>query len=182
MGNYFYNIIPASALTLTLRTGTVNLPLDEGRILATSDYQNTAATGGLLTSNTIPAILRLSTSSNIAARITWAASNSQELQWVTYAPADLDIRFPVFLSSILSISGVTDGTTVLPTFHFFEGIAGSDIGGAVVGPLTSAPTLKILGIISAALPVTPWSISIVPGTHTTDTLRLDALYITYTRK
>lgn len=171
----------SGALSTTLKTGTIPLSLATARIITTNDYVNTAGTGGILTLDSAPKIQRVNGATDPGARITWAAAGVQEIQWDLDSPADIDTASPVVVNLVASMSGATDSPVI--AVKFFEGVSGSNLGGNTAAVSGATPTAKSVNVTSVATS-TPgkWVVSLTPAAHGTDTLRLDNIYLSYTKK
>jgi hypothetical protein len=167
MGNLVHNFY---------RTATVQLPLANARELSGGSYINTAGIGGVLTSDTTPA---LSFNSG-GTRLTWAASNVDAIAWSVMAPSDFDTNFVVTVKIIASMGGSSDTPTV--GISFVEGMSGSNVGGNTAALSTSAAVKSVTVSAANTAGGDQWTIILTPGTHGTDTLRIDAAWIEYTRR
>ena len=168
-------IMPTGAL------GLIPLPLSQARILAANDYQNLAATAGVLASNSAPSLARVNGATDIGPRVSWAATVVAEIQWDTVVPNDLDETVAAVFTGIFSMAGATD--TPVVTVKAMVGIAGADLGGATTAVAGTTPTSKTRNLTLPAAPQgSKLAVALVPAAHGTDALRLDGAYITYTRK
>lgn len=167
----------AAKLTSTLRTGTVTLPLTAARELSAGAYINTAGDAGVLAVNTTPTL----TFNNGGSRLTWAATNVDVVSWNTFAPADLDDTADVVVHLITSMSDVNDTPTI--AVNFVEGMSNTNVGGNTAAVSGTTPTEKTVTILAADIAGgKQWTINLTPAAHGTDELRVDAVWITYTRK
>ncbi len=156
------------------KTGTVQLPLTVARELSGGAYINAAGNGGILASDTTPAL----TFSSGGTRASWVASNVDALSWQVEAPADFN-GTSVTVKLLASMSATND--TPVIAISFIEGMSGSNLGGNTAAVSGTTPTLKSV-TTTAATGGNQWNITLTPGTHGTDALRVDSVWIEYTRK
>lgn len=174
--------VTAAKLTTTMATGYIPLPLAQAREIATNDIINTAGDAGVLSSNTTPILARVNGATDKQLRLTWAASNVDEIVWSVVSPPDLDDAAAVEVHLLAAMEAAND--TPVIGVSFFEGVGDSNAGGntaAVTGTSVAEYTVSIAhGNIGAA--PQPWSIGLVPAAHGTDKLYLYGAWIEYTRK
>lgn len=159
-------------------TGMVALPLTQARFIVSNEIPNTLTLGGQLTSNTLPALARVNAATDKALRLTWTASGSQEVQWQTISPIDMDHSQPVRVKLRASMSGNTDHPTI--SVVVFESIGGSNVG-TVTGTLTGTIATVSVTLSSVAAPPKAWSVGLIPSAHTTDNVCVDAVWMEYSR-
>jgi len=169
-------------LSTTLKTGFVPLALQDARRISGSDVINLAGTGGILALDSTPKLQRVNLAVQKGWRVIWAAADVTELQWQEYSPPDLDPAQSVVLSLLASMGGNTDTPTV--DLRIWDGVTTNVFGGATGAVTGTTPVIYTVTIAggSFATPVLPWSITVIPGAHGTDILRVDGFWITYTRK
>ena len=172
--------IEAADLGSNLKTGRIDLPLATAREVVTNAIPNTAANGGLLASDTTPVLERVNGATDPQLRIKWAASNSDPITFSVLSPNDLDNSASVTVSLRGKMSGSTDTPTI--TVSVFEDVGGSEIGGAT-GALSSTIGNVTRTFTATATSASPkaWTITLTPGTQTTDAVELYGIQITYTR-
>ena len=173
--------LTAAKLAATLKTGFIPLYLATAREIATNDIINAAGIGGILSSDSTPALKRENGATDKKQMIEWVASNNDEIAWDFPYPPDLDDTADVVIHLLAMMSGATN-TPVL-TVSYFEGIGDTNAGGNTAA-LSSSLTEKTATILAANIGTYPnaASIGVVPGAHTTDKVQLLAAWIEYTRK
>lgn len=173
-------VVVGQKLTATMDTGFVLLPLTAARIIASNDIPNTAADGGVLSSNTSPVLKRLNGATDKSLIINWAAGTSVEVTWQVMSPPDIDISFPVVFHCVASMSSTNDAPVI--GVALYEGIAGTNIGSTFTANMAGTPTEKTVSMTSAAIGTDNWEITVIPGTHATDAFRIHWAWVEYTRK
>ena len=177
MGGLYHKFVTADDLDPTLRTGTITLPLTDARELAAGTYINTAGIGGVLTADTTPTL----TVVNGGSRLSWAAANVDAVAWQIFAPVDFDETADLVIHLTASMSNTND-TPVLG-ISFVEAMSNTDEGGNTAAVSGTTPTDKTVTIAGGELTGgNQWNIKITPAAHGTDILRIDAVWITYTRQ
>ncbi len=158
--------------------GTIGFPLNSARILSSSAYQN--GTSGFIGANTNPSIARVNGATDISARMIWASSQVQEVQWEGTFPDDVDDTIDGSL--ILNAGmGSTMDTPVL-TVAFMVGTGATDLGSATAA-LSSTMADKTIAInFPASCAGQKFAFSITPGAHGNDAVWLGSVRLTYTRK
>lgn len=180
--------ITAGKLSANLKTGFIPLDITSLREMFTNDIGVAAVgaaqgSGGILAKDTTPILERVSTTTDKALRVKWAAANVDEVQFPAVPmPPDLDETGSVTVHLLAKMGGATDTPTI--DVQAFDGIGDTEMGGTTAA-LSS--TLAELSVTLAAAdisghPLGFLNISLVPGAHGTDTLELYAAWIEYTRK
>lgn len=183
MASNLAGIIGASDLTTTMRTGFIPLNITELRIIAGDVIGNTTE-GMLLDGNTAPSLQRVNGATDKALRVIWASSSSVECQFPPVAkPPDLDGTALLSVHLMLEKDTNTD-TAVTIDIQIFDGVGDTEAGGATAALAAAALAEYSASIAAADLAEHPGflNISLVPGAHTTDAIRLYAAWIEYTRK
>lgn len=174
--------IVAANLPANLKTGYIPLSMWTSRIIAANAISNTTE-AGVPDGNTNPLIERVNGATDKQSRVSWAASNSAELQFEPIAlPADCDTSAAITVNMLAAMAGATDTPTV--TIGWFSGIGDTTQGGvtaAVTGTTIANYNVSIAASV-ANTAIKPISIQIIPGTHTTDALRVYSMWVSYTRK
>lgn len=175
------NGVTAAKLTTTLATGYLPLFLADAREITSNDIPNAAANGGLLASDTSPALKRVNGATDKKMLVEWVAGNSDEISWNFSYPPDLDDAAAIVVNLMLQMSGATDTPTV--AVSYFEGIGDANAGGNTAA-LSNTLAKKTVTIAAGDVGTYPngASIGVVPGTHTTDKVQLLGAWIEYTRK
>lgn len=175
--------VTADKLSSTLKTGFIDLPLSQWRIIATNDISaKNAADGGLVSLDTDPTFKRVNTSTDKALRLSWAATSVVEVaQRATYPP-DLDDTATVVFHMMCRMGGAMD--TPVVGISYFEGVGDTNAGGntAALAPTTIAD--KTVTIAAADIGAYPnfAAIGITPAAHGNDAIEVYATWLEYTRK
>lgn len=176
MGNLIHDYVKPEHLSGTLKTGTISLPLTDARELSGGAFINAAGNGGILASDTTPTL----TFNNGGVRATWAATNVDAICWSIMPPVDMDGTKPAVVHVLASMSDTND-TPVLGV-AVVEGMSNTDIGGNTTAVSGTTPTDKTVTIDAADFTGdNQWTVTITPAAHGTDALRIDSVWLTYTR-
>lgn len=164
--------------------GFIPLDITTMREIASNDIQNLAAHGGLLASDSDPALARVNGATDKALRVTWDGTNdTDEAQFAPVAmPHDLDASQDMTVHLLMAMGGATDTPTV--DVQVFDGIGDTEMGGAtgaVTGTTLTEYAVTIANANVSGPPTGFLNISLVPGAHTTDDLHLYAAWIEYRR-
>lgn len=174
--------VTAAKLSATLKTGFILLPLEGFRLISSNDIAASGtADGGVLSSDTAPALARVNGATDKALRIAWAAEGVAEIQASFVYPPDLDEASNVEVHILAGMAGATD--TPYLTVAYFEGVGDSNAGGNTA-TLAAAVAEKTVTIAHANVGATPKAatISITPqDAHDNDALYLYGVWIEYTR-
>jgi hypothetical protein len=164
--------------------GIIYLDLFSARLMSGANiFPAVANVGGLLASDTAPSIQRINAATDKGVRVNWAAGSSIELQFPTFAyPPDWDDASPVTVHFMAAMAGASDTPTL--TVSYFEGLGDTDAGGATAAVTGTTITEYTRTIAASDIGAHPnfASVSVTPGAHGTDVLRLYAAWIEYTRK
>jgi hypothetical protein len=171
----------AKIASASLKTGFIPLDLQVARELATNDFQNAAANGGLLASDTTPTLAHTTAGSDQSLRCEWAASNTDKLTWSLPLPPDLDDSAAITVHFYGQVTGATDTPAIAVEAYF--NVSDTDAGGNTdaLGASLSEVTRTISSSDVAAHPG-QLTITIAPGAHGTDAVQLRAAWLEYTRK
>lgn len=165
-----------------INKGVIPIGIFNTRLLTTNAFLNTIE-AGTPDGNTNPSLQRVNAATDKQARLAWAASNSDEIQFPSFVyPPDLDDASDIEVHFLAAMAGATD-TPVL-TVGFFEGVGDTDAGGAtsaVTGTTLTEYTRTIAAADVGAHPKVA-TVTVTPGAHTTDILYLYACWIEYTKK
>lgn len=151
------------------------LSLNDFREATTGDVGAITANGGILASDTTPALS--GTSTGISQQISWVAGNSDQILCQMALPSDFDGRDDVLLDIWVN-SGTTDAATFSVTTSWDGGATVTD--SADDSATLSATTHRVTAVISRDdIPDTAsyFSLSLVPGTHATNAIQLIAARI-----
>lgn len=171
----------AGALTSTLATGCIPLPLAQARLIATADIAaKNAADGGVVSLDTDPTFKRVNGATDKQLRIAWAAGSAVPITWAFNYPPDLDDTKAVTVNLLCGMAGATDTPTI--AVSYWEGVGDTNAGGNTAA-LAAAVAQKTVAIAAGDVGAYPKaaSIDIIPGTHATDALYLYGAWITYFR-
>lgn len=173
---------------LKLGTGFIDLGLDRARAIATNDIgaiavggAGTVGSGGILGSDgsTAPALKRRNAATDPSVDILWAANVVTEIQWIFTIPPDMDVTAASTFNYLASMGGAMDVPVL--TAKCFTGVGGTDLGGATAALAATEATVTVT-IAASSFTVGQQAImTLVPGTHANDAVRLRAAYFTYTR-
>lgn len=161
--------------------GFIPLDLASFRAIASNDIPALAGTpaSGILAADTAPKLLRVNAATDKAIRISWAASSQIEIaNWFNYPP-DMDVT-TTYTVNLRAKSSSTNDTPVI-AIGVFEGIGDTNRGGNTAALSSSTATVSVTVTPTAGAPNFA-AISLIPGTHGTDTVELYAAWITYTKK
>jgi len=169
-----------------LKVSTMSIPLDvaAAREIAGDAIQNLAAHGGLLASDSVPALARVNAATDKALRVVWAATEVDEIQFPPVPkPADLDAGSDVIVRLMISKGTNTDTAAVIDV-QAWDGIGDTEMGGNT--PALAVATLAeyAVTLANANIAAAPGflNIGIVPGAHANDIIYLYSALLEYTQK
>lgn len=159
--------------------GLMDFELATARLTDTSGDQGAiAAIGGLLASDSAPAIRADSNEDNEAV---WVASNSLPITWKKSVPLDFDGTRDVSILVRAASGGTTNAcsSSILQSWD-----AGTQVTDTVTGAAVTAQANYTGTIAAADMPDEPTTLTLqyVPAAHTTDTHILKRLALLYYRK
>lgn len=176
--------VTAAKLAGALKIGTVPLPLENVRIVASNDVGVVNATdGGQVAKDTAPIFERVNGATDKALRLRWAASSVVEVILGQFVyPADLDDTAVVEVHLLARYGGATNSTALIVSY--FEGIGDTNAGGNTVGTLsaTLAEVVTTIAAVDVGAAPNVATIGLTPPAHGTDDLQVYAAWIEYTRK
>lgn len=184
----------SAVTTLTTSYGFVPIPLTQWREVVSNDTAalgtaGATGSGGILATDTTPALEYINGDTNSTLRLRWAASNSDPLVCHVMIPADLDETQPIYFKAVGLMSGATNTPVLSLDTYFTELTAG---GQAKVEDDTSAFS-SAADVVTATIAASDFSalvnnntplfatIEITPGAHTPDILDIYATYLQYTK-
>lgn len=139
--------------------------------------------GGILGSDTTPALKRVNGATDKALKVEWAAANVDEVQFdAVPMPPDLDPEKDITIHLLAKMGGSTDTPTI--DVQVFDGAGDTEMGGATAA-LSAALTELTVTVAAAGIAGPPsgfLNIALVPGAHGTDALHLHAAWIEYARR
>lgn len=183
-GDLAAGAVTAAKLSTTLKTGFIPLDITSLREIASNDIQALAAHGGLLTSDSDPALARVNGATDKALRVVWdTAADTDEVQFPPVAmPPDLDASTDLTIHLLMAMGGATDTPTV--DVQVFDAVGDTEMGGAtgaVTGTTVAEYSVTIANANVSGHPTGFLNIALVPGAHTNDALYLYAAWVEYTR-
>lgn len=164
-------------------TGVIPLDITTLREIASNDIQDLAAHGGLLASDSDPALARVNGATDKALRVTWDTSNdTDEVQFApVIMPPDIDSDSDVTIHLLAVMGGTTDTPTI--DVQVFDGVGDTEMGGATAALSDTLAEVSVTIDASdiSGHPTGFLNIALVPAAHTTDALHLYGAWIEYTR-
>lgn len=175
--------VEIAELAGNLKKGCIQLPITTLREIASNDIQALAAHGGLLASDSDPALARVNGATDKALRVIWDTSNdTDEVQFPPVAlPPDFDASTDCTIHLLAAMGGATDTPTIDVQVYNMTG--DTEMGGATAAVTGTSIAEYSVTIANANVAVAPGflNIALVPGTHENDALYLYAAWIEYTR-
>lgn len=164
------------------RTGFIDLDLESWREITTNDIGNLVAIGGVLATDSTPALEYTNGDTDSAIRLLWAGGNADPVARQFKLPPDFDGAYPMYVKVYAKMAGATDAPVIsVDTFFDVGDTKVEDDIAAVTGTTmaTYAATVAAADIPDTAVTC---SIELTPGTHATDALHVHAIWVEYTRK
>ena len=158
----------------------IGIPLDTLRESSTFDVGAVTANGGILASNTTPVLSAINGATDGCQRVTWVASNNDQVRFQTALPPDIDVASDVILHIRIASGGTTDAVGFTVDSFFNEG--DTKVTDTTTTNQTATYAEKIATIASADVPAGAQTLTVglTPVAHTTDTCNLTAIWIEYT--
>lgn len=154
----------------------ISLSLVNFREATTGDVGAIAAVGGLLSSDTTPALS--GTGATVSQQVLWAATNVDQILIDASLPEDFDGRDDAVLELFVS-----SGTTNLASFTVLTSWdGGANVSDTATDPAQSATVHKVTCTIAASdIPDAPSyvSIALTPAAHATDAIVLKGARLLY---
>lgn len=161
---------------------TVPLSLNDFRIATAGDVGDTAAgNGGVFSSDTAPTLS--GAASTFSQRLTWVSSSSIAIAAQIALPEDFDGREDVVVDLWVASGGTTNLASFTVTSNWNS--AAADVTDTATDPAASTTIHQITARIAAAdIPdgARYVSIALTPAAHTTDTMLLDNVAVSYVAK
>jgi hypothetical protein len=158
---------------------TISLPLVNFRLATTGDVGAVAAAGGLLASDSAPALS--GTGSTVSQQVSWATGNVAQILIDAALPEDFDGSENAFIELFVS-----SGTTNPATFSVLSSWDGAaNVTDPATDPAASAAVHKITATIDKSdIPDKPSfvSIALVPAAHAADAIVLKAARLRYFKR
>ncbi len=167
--------------TMVGAQGFIPLPVAAWRLVASNDVAALAAIGGHLAVDSAPKLIRVSTSTDKALCVQWAASGSVEIFQSFQYPPDMDVTATYSVNCRIQKNTNTDATCTF-TVGLFEGVGDTTRGSATAVLAQAALTTYTATITPTTGHPNFAAVTLVPGTHTTDVISMLAAWITYTKK
>lgn len=174
--------VTAVKLSATLKTGFIPLSINTARIISANAIQNTTE-AGVPDGNTDPILQRINGATDKNWRLVWAAASVVELAFEPFPlPPDIDDTATLKINLLISKDTNTDNTAVIAV-GYFQGIGDTNAGGNTAALATASITKYTVTVAAADVQVYPdmCAVTLIPGTHGTDAIRLHAAWIEYTR-
>lgn len=169
-------------LSSTLAKGFIPLNITAARIISTNAIQNTTE-AGVPDGNTAPALARVNGATDKALRLIWAATEVGEIQFAPIPkPPDLDGAANLTIHLMIAKDTNDDAAAVVGV-SVWDGVGDSNAGGNTAALDTADLTEYTVTVAAADLAEDPGflNVSITPGTHANDAIRLYAAWVEYTR-
>lgn len=177
--------------TLTTTQGSFSLPLTGWREVVSNDIAalataGTTGSGGVLATDTTPALEYVNGDTSSSLRVRWAASNVDAIATQFVLPLDCDLTQDIKLLFFAQMSGTTN-TPVLTIDSCFVGASvGTKVTDATSG-ITDTLDIYVATIAAADIPTNhngaiSVSVELTPGAHGTDVLDIFGAYVQYTKK
>jgi hypothetical protein len=165
-----------------LKLGHIPLDLTTARIISANAIQNTTE-GGVPDGDTAgPALGRVNGATDKALRLTWAATQVNEVQFAPVAlPPDLDPAAGMEIH-LLAAKNANANTFNIAVAAFF-GVGDANAGGNTDNIAQALAEYKVT-LAAADVPAPPnvLNVSLTPAAHAGDALYVNAAWIQYTRK
>lgn len=160
--------------------GCIPLPLVTAREATAGDPGDIAANGGLLASDSTPALS--GAASTVSQQALWVSSNGDQILWDIPIPEDFDGRDDVLVELWVASGGTTNPATFTVATNW-DGAA-ADVSDTATGLAQTAVHKTTARISAADVPDSPsfLSLALTPAAHTTDAMILKAARILYTPK
>lgn len=155
------------------------LPLSMWREVASNDIPNTAAIGGILTTDSTPAYEYVNGDTDSQHRLRWASSNSDAITTSIPIPDDMDRTQDVTLYIRGESAGTTNVTTTFTVETFWD--EGDTKVSDTSAAMAAAVGNRAATIAAADIPDTAETVSIelTLGAHTTDAIDVYAIWLEY---
>jgi len=170
--------------------GWIGIPLSAWREVNSNDIpalsdtplsDDPAGFGGLLATNTTPALQTANGDTDSSLELSWASSNSNAVIFQTPLPPDFDPSSDLVLHINGYVGGTTDDPVMALDTYFNHGDTKVEDTSEAISETTAATYTAT--IAAADIPTEPYTVTIevTPGAHTTDELVWVATWLTYTK-
>ena len=188
------NAVTQAKLTATMATGFHDIPLAAWRITnaANTDVALVAATaligsGGVGGIDAEPSLIRVNAATDKQTKLEWIDAKLDPIWYQFTLPPDLDETAAITFKCLASMSGVNDLTSILTLTYQEVGVgvyaADTPFSGATAAIATANPVLYSVSITAGFVGAPPRSavIDLTPTSPGTDTMRLWATWLEYTK-
>lgn len=157
----------------------IPVPLTSLREASAFDVGAITANGGLLASDTTPILSAINDDTDGCQRVTWAASNNDQVIFQVPLPPNLDTTKDLVIHLRIASGGTTNAVGFTVESFFNEG--DGKITDTSETNQTTSYAEKIATIAAADVPsgAQTLTVGLTPVAHTTDTLNLTAIWIEY---
>jgi hypothetical protein len=162
--------------------GFVPIPLQSFREVASGVVGNIAANGGVLASDTTPILTSINAGTDGCQVIHWAASNNDIIAVSVPLPPDLDDAQAVDVHFRIVSAGTTDAVGFTVSAWLNEGDTKVDAVSTTNQTATWAEKSASIGGSDIPAGGQTMTIFLTPVAHTTDTMRMSACWLEYTKK
>lgn len=180
--------------TLTTQYGYIFIPLTSWREVVTNDIAALATagstgSGGVLATDTTPALEYVNGDTDSTLRLLWAASNVDPIAAQIMLPSDCDISAGLLFKAVGLMSGATNTPVLSLDTYFYAGAAvvtskvedDTSAFGSAISTVSATIATGDIPSTAAGVPVFA-TIELTPGAHGTDTLQITGTWIQYTKK
>lgn len=167
--------------SLNLSKGFIPLDILSAREIDTNDFENLAAHGGVLATDSTPILERVDSATDKTARLLWAAADVAEVQFAPVVkPPDFDPSQDMIFHGMFEKDANANAFAV--DVQVFDGIGDTEMGG-VTPDFTQLLAEYEVTIAAADLSGAPgfFTVSLIPEAHAGDVLRLYAAWLSYVR-
>ncbi len=158
----------------------INIPIMTLREATNFDVGAITANGGVLASDTTPVLSAINDATDGCQRVSWVASNNDQVIAQVALPPDLDVTADLVLHCRIASGGTTDAVGFTVDSFFNEG--DTKVVDTTTTNQTATYAEKIATIAASDVPsgAQTLTIGLTPAAHTTDTCNLTALWLEYT--
>lgn len=165
-----------------LDEGFIGLDLNSWRETSNFDVGNLAAHGGILASDSTPALDAINAATDGSQRVLWVSSNNDQITRMVPLPLDIDYSKDMTLTCNIVSGGTTNAVGFTVDTFWDEGdtkVVDTTGTNQTTTQAEVTATIAAADIPSGARKLT---IGLTPVAHTTDTLAMNNCYLTYTKR
>jgi len=162
--------------------GFIPVPLTALREATAFDVGAITANGGVLASDTTPILSAINDATDGCQRVTWAASNNDQVIFQFPLPPDYDDTADIKLYTRIASGGTTNAVGFSVASYFDEADTAVADTSATNQTTTYANALTTIAAADVPAGASTLTVGLTPVAHTTDTLNLTAVWILYKRK